>query len=82
MGKISRQVYEAALKLRAPELAPFLEWVREERREAMEKLITAPADRLPILQGEARQLSAILNLVDIAPAMLDEKEGVIARFFK
>lgn len=82
MGKISRQVYEAALKLRAPELAPFLEWLRSERQEVLEQLSSAPTDRLSILQGDARRLGAILNLVDTAPAVLAEKAGVIARMFK
>ena len=80
--KINRQVYEAALRLQSPEMVPFLNWIRTERQGILEKLTTAPAEVLPILQGEARQLGAILNLVESARVELDRNEGLIARMFK
>jgi len=70
--KPSRHVYEAALRLRGSDLAPFVNWIKSEREEVIELLTTAPVSSLPILQGRAQCLGSILDLIDTAPAVLDK----------
>lgn len=74
-----KKVYEAALKMRSPEMAPLLDWLRGEFQETLEKLVTAPKENVPVLQGEGRKLKEILDLVEGAPAALDKKPGLVAR---
>ena len=66
-----KQVYEAALRLRSPELKPFLDWVRKERAETMEMLTAAPESSLQKLQGKAQCLGSVLRLVEDAQVHLE-----------
>lgn len=70
-----KQLLEAVLRLRAQEFAPFLGYLKAELEDSRDKLTTAPLDRLTNLQGKAQCLKGILDLVEVAPAMLDKMEG-------
>ena len=74
--KITRQILEAAMRMRTAEMIPLTNYLREERREIMEKLTTAPADQVQVLQGEARRLGAVLDLIDNASATIEQMEKV------
>ncbi len=70
-----KQVHEAAHRMRSPEMKPLLDWLREERSAVLELLTLAKPESLQILQGEARRIKTILDLVDGAQAVLTKMEG-------
>lgn len=71
----SRQALEAAMKLRAPELKPFVEWLKADRAELMEHLAVAPRDRVETIQGKVQALQTVLTLIETASAQVDKLEG-------
>lgn len=72
--EISRQIIESAMHMRTAEMAHLTNYLRETRRETLEKLSAAPTDKLQVLQGEARCLAKILDLIDNAPALLEKQQ--------
>jgi hypothetical protein len=78
--KLDRQLYEAANRLRAPEFAPLVQHLRDERAQVLETLSAAKLDNLQVLQGRSQELKRILDLIDDAHKVLEKKEGLLARF--
>ena len=69
--KTNKQLLESALRLRAPEFIPFIGYLRSELDEYKDKLTTAPESYLPNLQGRAQCLKEILQLIEMAPSLLN-----------
>ena len=78
--KPDRQVYQAATHLRSQELVAFVAWLEAGREEIKEYLTTAQDGNTANLQGRAQMIKEILDLIETAPAMLEKKPGLIARF--
>jgi len=72
---IETRVYEAASKLQSPELKAFYDWLVAEKAATVERLILAESNLAPVLQGEARRLNTILNLIETAQSVLDKKRA-------
>ncbi len=71
-----KHIHEVALRLRnEPQLAPFKGWLEAEREKTRDHLEDADDRVVKILQGEARMLTRILNLIEDAPSVLDKKRG-------
>ena len=71
---ITRQILESALRMRGTEMIPLMNYLREERREVLERLSMAPTEQLQVLQGEARSLAKILDLIDGASELIEKQQ--------
>ncbi len=64
---------EAALFLRnAPELLPFVTWLKTRRETARDRLEAAPTERD---SGRSLELKEILELIEDAPQVLEKLRG-------
>lgn len=71
--KPSAQVYEAAMKLQAPEMRAFLEWLEAERAELLELGSIAKPDIVQVVQGQAQGLKKVLDVIRMSRDILENK---------
>lgn len=68
--KVDERVCAAALLLKhAPELAPFVDWLKARREAARDRLEAVPAHSD---SGRALELKQILDFIEQSPQMLDK----------
>lgn len=70
--KPNNQTYEAAMKLMAPEMRPFLEWLEAERVETLELMSTARPEIVQVLQGQVQALKRILDTIKSSRDVLEK----------
>jgi len=73
--RIDKRVLQAASRMRSPEMAPLVDWLRKERSDVLEMLTTFKPDGLQVLQGRAQQLADLLDLIERADKELVKLEG-------
>lgn len=63
--RIDERIAQCFARLRAPEFAPLLEYLRAERHESLEMMAqVADTDKIYRLQGEVGKLKEILGYIE------------------
>lgn len=69
--RIDERIAHCFARLRSPEFAPLLEYLRAERHETLEMMAqVADPDKIYRLQGEAGKLKEILGYIESAEALI------------
>lgn len=69
---MDRHLLEALLRLRSPELAPIVEWLRSRREAARDACTSLSGEALMRAQGKAGELKELLESISKAPELLDK----------
>ena len=69
--KINEQLARCFGTLRAPELAPYLEYLKAEKQEALELMAqVVDLDKIYRLQGRVASLGELIQLIEGAEALI------------